>query len=563
MLSKFFKHGSGGGSGPVDYLLGKNRMRDGATVIHGDPEMMVQLIDSLQGQKHKYTSGVLSFSEHIPEDEKALAIQAYEKLLTAEGAVEASILWVEHTDKNRTELNFVVANVDLKSGRTFTPYVDSIDFGVRSALDEFLNVHTSDADPKDPARKRLHGSAHDYITQTKDRKELIDSIDTHVESLSKDLIQAGGTWRREDTKNALKELGFTISREPKGSLSVSHPELSKNIRLKGAFYESDSRINASYFKENERASEEYYGSADSRAETAINQFHERMQKRTERVRERFEHSQIKCAQEQQNHFDVHSIAEPGIVDSTVSDSVLHTTSDLRRTSFDEPEQTAETTNPRVREQSINDAKRRYWELHSSTDWDKRQLFLQDWTTEGLQARIIPCYFKDSTKLLGKLEDHGHKLTAIEFRSAKAAAFNIVSESKAKNWSSIQFSGSDEFVRHAITYAVQNGIRVKPKNPEQTKILKKVKTDDRARKDAYRAIKEADSTGQQLEFSNDGVTDDSKRLNEISRELEQQQQELVEESTDLECAIKRLKALIQEKDQGQEKLHEEPKEITLG
>ncbi|WP_176212137.1 relaxase/mobilization nuclease domain-containing protein, partial [Klebsiella pneumoniae] len=35
-----------------------------------------------------------------------------------------SILWVQHLDKDRLELNFVVANVELQSGKRLQPYYD-------------------------------------------------------------------------------------------------------------------------------------------------------------------------------------------------------------------------------------------------------------------------------------------------------------------------------------------------------------------------------------------------------------------------------------------------------
>lgn len=37
MIVKMFKRGAGGGSGPVNYLLGKERNREGATLLRGDP----------------------------------------------------------------------------------------------------------------------------------------------------------------------------------------------------------------------------------------------------------------------------------------------------------------------------------------------------------------------------------------------------------------------------------------------------------------------------------------------------------------------------------------------
>ena len=46
MIVKFHARGKGGGSGPVDYLLGRERNREGATVLRGDPEEVRELIDS-------------------------------------------------------------------------------------------------------------------------------------------------------------------------------------------------------------------------------------------------------------------------------------------------------------------------------------------------------------------------------------------------------------------------------------------------------------------------------------------------------------------------------------
>jgi hypothetical protein len=62
MLVKFFARGKGREAGPVDYLLGKDRARQDATLLRGDVDQIVQLIDSHDFTR-KYTSGVLSFSE--------------------------------------------------------------------------------------------------------------------------------------------------------------------------------------------------------------------------------------------------------------------------------------------------------------------------------------------------------------------------------------------------------------------------------------------------------------------------------------------------------------------
>lgn len=62
MIVKIHARGSGGGSGPVEYLLGKDGNREGATLDRGNPKEIEELIDSSPYAK-KYTSGVLSFAE--------------------------------------------------------------------------------------------------------------------------------------------------------------------------------------------------------------------------------------------------------------------------------------------------------------------------------------------------------------------------------------------------------------------------------------------------------------------------------------------------------------------
>ncbi|MFP1453930.1 hypothetical protein ACLB1N_37085 [Escherichia coli] len=57
MIVKFHARGKGGGSGPVDYLLGRERNREGATVLQGDPEEVRELIDATPFAK-KCTSQV-------------------------------------------------------------------------------------------------------------------------------------------------------------------------------------------------------------------------------------------------------------------------------------------------------------------------------------------------------------------------------------------------------------------------------------------------------------------------------------------------------------------------
>ncbi|MFM9500451.1 nuclease, partial [Streptomyces galilaeus] len=73
--------GTGGGAGPINYLLGENRNRDGARLLRGDADRTAMLIDSLKFRQ-KYVSGVLSFEESdIPEDQKQAIMDSFQQAL--------------------------------------------------------------------------------------------------------------------------------------------------------------------------------------------------------------------------------------------------------------------------------------------------------------------------------------------------------------------------------------------------------------------------------------------------------------------------------------------------
>jgi len=61
VIVKIHSRGAGSGSGPVDYLLGKDRQRSDARVLRGDAERTRELIDGCDFARG-YTSGVLVLS---------------------------------------------------------------------------------------------------------------------------------------------------------------------------------------------------------------------------------------------------------------------------------------------------------------------------------------------------------------------------------------------------------------------------------------------------------------------------------------------------------------------
>ncbi|WP_269707435.1 hypothetical protein [Klebsiella pneumoniae] len=99
MIVKFHPRGRGGGAGPVDYLLGKDRQRDGAIVLQGKPGGPGAY--RRLALRQKYTSGVLSFAEQdLPPGQREKLMASFERvLMPGLDKDQYSVLWVEHRDK--------------------------------------------------------------------------------------------------------------------------------------------------------------------------------------------------------------------------------------------------------------------------------------------------------------------------------------------------------------------------------------------------------------------------------------------------------------------------------
>ena len=240
MLLKIHARGKGVGAGPVGYLLGEERDREGARVLRGNPEITVALIDSLKFSR-RYTSGVLSFAERdIPEADKQEIMSQFEAaLLPGLTSDNYQILWVEHTDKNRLELNFVIANVELESGKFLQPYYHKADLVRVNAWQEIARHEFKLADPNAPERRRSLVTANDLPRDTKKAAEII------TESMTA-LVAAGLVKDRKGVIETLETGGFKVVRETPQSISVASPtaEGGRNIRLKGFIYERDFKAGA-------------------------------------------------------------------------------------------------------------------------------------------------------------------------------------------------------------------------------------------------------------------------------------------------------------------------------
>ncbi|MGQ2874765.1 relaxase/mobilization nuclease domain-containing protein (plasmid) [Campylobacter coli] len=155
MICKFFKEHKGGGVASINYLLDKRTLQGTARVLKGDEFLTRELIKSMS-QKHKTCMGVLSFEEeNIKEEHKKEIMESFENaLLTQEMQGRYNILWVEHTDKGRLELNFVIPKIDLESKKAFNPYFHKADNKRIEIWGDFVNLCYGFTNPKDPKKNK-------------------------------------------------------------------------------------------------------------------------------------------------------------------------------------------------------------------------------------------------------------------------------------------------------------------------------------------------------------------------------------------------------------------------
>lgn len=256
MVVIYNHRGTGCGAGPVEYLLGKKGEREEARLLRGNPEQTRDLIDSLSFSK-KYTSGTLSLNElNLDENVKKNLMDEFEK--TTFCGLEHDqydILWVEHRDKNNLELNFVIPNVELRTGKRFQPYYDKIDRTRINAYRDIMNFKHGLTFPEAVERRQITSLRKDL---PREKAEAVKTINEAVERE----IRAGNIKDRPSVIKFLTTNGLKIARLTPSAISIENPEGGQNIRLKGAVYGESFRLDE-LIKEQQRAVEAGVGSRNS------------------------------------------------------------------------------------------------------------------------------------------------------------------------------------------------------------------------------------------------------------------------------------------------------------
>ena len=232
MLVKFFKYGSGDGKSAFNYLL-NHRVKDGTSrVLRGNADLTLSIIQSLSTKK-KYKSGCLSFEEeNISAKHKNEIMDLFEDtIFPGISRDNRNIVWVEHTDKNRLELNFVIPRVELSSFKAFNPYYHKVDKRRFSLFRDYVNLNYKFSNPMDSAKEQTLqlGDISKYS-----KNEQAKRLDAYLLPLiERDIIK-----NRDELIYELKSLGYEITRKGNDYISIKSKG-SKAIRLKGKYYKED------------------------------------------------------------------------------------------------------------------------------------------------------------------------------------------------------------------------------------------------------------------------------------------------------------------------------------
>lgn len=235
MIVKIFNNkGGGSGKASMDYLLGKDRLREGAEVISGNPELSVSIAESLEF-KNKYTVGCLSFEEkEIPKITKKEIMERFESTVFAGLDKEQyNITWVEHQDKGRIELNFFIPNVEMESRKRLQPYYDKVDRPMIDSFKKVINHEYGLSSPDDYSKKQLLQL--DHRTPPK-----INELKRDLTAFFVERISEGKITDRQQIVETITNAGYEVVRETDNAISLKNPEKGgRNIRLSGEIYEKE------------------------------------------------------------------------------------------------------------------------------------------------------------------------------------------------------------------------------------------------------------------------------------------------------------------------------------
>lgn len=208
-------------------------------VIEGDPELMIQMIEALE-HKHKYTTGVLSFTHSDTEKLKLHGLseaiaditgRLKEMLFAGISTEHQHILIVKQSHLERLELHYMLPRHNYEVDRAWNPAPPGdAKFRQMDALVDLINVKYGLDDPRDPLRAKATKENQWERGKQKVNREMLNSF-------FKESVIDGAIDNRQALIELAKRSGFEITRIGKDYVSMKAPGEEKAIRLKGEIYD--------------------------------------------------------------------------------------------------------------------------------------------------------------------------------------------------------------------------------------------------------------------------------------------------------------------------------------
>ncbi|MFZ5284484.1 hypothetical protein ACOY7V_23505, partial [Enterobacter roggenkampii] len=250
--------------------------------------------------------GVLSFEEKtISEELKTKIITEFEDILFAGIQPEnrPPVLWVEHNDKDRVELNYLTFN-SLQDRRSYTVYLDKRDRGLVNDYSEIINYENNLSSPFEEKENKNTLVNTPKTNIPKDKKEFVEKLNTEILAL---IINEELDNREEAIKHIENMPGVKINRIRKNQISVKCDFFDdKPIVLKGDIYE-EGRDYSDYRKKYNSKPERDPQLVEAKLTELKRSFSGRIEKREIRNRERFKISQIKNKSENTKNIERENI----------------------------------------------------------------------------------------------------------------------------------------------------------------------------------------------------------------------------------------------------------------
>ncbi|WP_312106526.1 relaxase/mobilization nuclease domain-containing protein, partial [Acinetobacter venetianus] len=198
-------------------------------------------------------------------------------------------LWVQHQDKvnqdtgeTRLELNFVIPNVELSTGKRLQPFYAPVDLDRVDLFKQITNTEHSLYDPDDPEHRQLFLNKKNLPKDIKDFKAQLHQRVYRA-------VANGEVADRQELVQWLELNQINVTRQVKNSISIENPYegAKRPIRLEGEIYEQGFRATGEYRQEVQQRIEEYRGTASERYRANVTEYQRQLEHKSQYHSDRY------------------------------------------------------------------------------------------------------------------------------------------------------------------------------------------------------------------------------------------------------------------------------------